>query len=109
VTSIAEDMVKIDLNDTLQQVFNDLELVIEQKRARVDVSGLPAVAGVGVLIHPLFYNLVNNALKFTRAAVEPVITVSAAAPEGRFVQLMIRDNGIGFGMEHAESIFNSFK
>lgn len=71
---------------------------------------LPKITGIEVLIHQLFYNIVNNALKFTQPGTPPVIAVSAEtvteAPE--FVRIVVEDNGIGFRAEQAEKIFNSF-
>jgi len=53
-------------------------------------------------------NLIDNALKFSRDAKPPTITLSARS-EGERIVLSIRDNGIGFDMKYHERIFEIFQ
>ena len=72
---------------------------------------LPTIQGAPVLLHQLFYNLINNSLKFTRPDIAPVITVSGQLIEERgatFARITVADNGIGFDQRYAASVFNSF-
>lgn len=101
----------VDLNVILQNVKDDLELIISGKNADVVVEPLPVVEGSAVLLHQLFYNLVNNALKFTRAGVKTVVhIVSKPLQKGtvEMVEIKVTDNGIGFSQEEADKIFQSF-
>jgi signal transduction histidine kinase len=64
-----------------------------------------------VLIYQLFYNLVNNSLKFSAPDRPPVIRVSSemVVREGvEMTKIVISDNGIGFNDEYAEKIFDTF-
>lgn len=102
---------KIDLNETIRSVETDLETVILKKRARIESDVLPAIPGYSILIYQLFYNLLSNALKFSRADVQPFIQIRYSEqmlenkPYGSFI---IKDNGIGFEQDNAEKIFNTF-
>lgn len=109
----------VNLNTVLEEVKNDLELAIIQKEARIDYSGLPMVNGIPLLLHQLFYNLINNALKFAKPETPPVIKiVSEIAPhrnpettDGKdelYHHITVSDNGLGFAQEHAEKIFGIF-
>jgi signal transduction histidine kinase len=61
------------------------------------------------MLYQLFYNLVNNSLKFSRKGVPAVITIVAGAiGADRRVQIEVRDNGIGFPQEYADKIFATF-
>ncbi|HEY9194413.1 MAG TPA: PAS domain S-box protein [Methyloversatilis sp.] len=53
-------------------------------------------------------NLLDNALKFSRDARPPIITLEAKVEQGR-VLLSVRDNGIGFDMKYHERIFEIFQ
>lgn len=112
LSSAQAPMQPIDLNEVLQNVRMDLEVVIQQKGARVESVSLPAVFGIRVLIHQLFYNLINNSLKFARPGVEPVISVSVddigAEVRPGFATIVIADNGIGFDPANAGRIFETF-
>jgi PAS domain S-box-containing protein len=101
---------KVDLNKVMRDVLSDLEVVIERTGASISYDHLPTITGTSVLIHQLFYNLLNNALKFARPGFSPEVSVihSQQSTAGSFETLIIRDNGIGFSNEEAEQIFGPF-
>ncbi len=110
-----------DLNKIFENVINDFELVIEQKKAVIEITRLPVIDAVPLQVNQLFYNLVNNALKFAHSTRQPLITVTAEKidagtyPEAglnyafEYVDIAITDNGIGFSQQYAEQIFEVFK
>lgn len=106
---------KVNMMTLLQNIQTDLEVPVQQKNAVINVGPLPDVAGAPVLLYQLFYNLINNSLKFARTELDPVITVSAvddpSFADGNgvgYVRISVKDNGIGFDSEHAEKIFEPF-
>ncbi|HEX5668046.1 MAG TPA: ATP-binding protein, partial [Chitinophagaceae bacterium] len=102
---------KVDLYGLLDSIQSDLEMIIQQSGATINYSKLPVIEGAPVLLYQLFYNLVNNSLKFRRENASPAINIRSeviGSEEDLFLKLVIEDNGIGFEMEYAESIFNSF-
>lgn len=107
-----EPMEKIDLNEVFRNIEADLEVMIQQKEASLIYNNLPVIEGAPVLIHQLFYNIVQNSLKFSRAEQPPVITITAAVvtrpPGNEWIEMRISDNGIGFEEEHAKNIFDPF-
>lgn len=103
----------VDLNETLQDIKTDLELVIAKTGATVHHDKLPVVSGLPILLYQLFYNLLNNSLKFAKADTPPVVTIKAEPlPEGengvRFTRLTFADNGIGFAQSQADAVFKTF-
>jgi len=101
----------VDLDQLMKNIESDLEVVIHQKNARIDVVALPVIEGSAILIYQLFYNLINNALKFSGKVRRPIVSVSYSTvhADGRdMARIVISDNGIGFEQENAEKIFNSF-
>jgi PAS domain S-box-containing protein len=101
----------IDLNDTIGGIEADLEVVIAQKAAVIQKENLPVIEGASVLIYQLFYNLVNNALKFSQENRPPVITISAAIEhknDNDYAVIQVEDNGIGFDNEYIDTIFDAF-
>jgi signal transduction histidine kinase len=72
---------------------------------------LPLIEGSSVLLHQLFYSLVNNALKFSRAGVKRVVTIEShlfQTDANEMVEINVADNGVGFGEGEANKIFQSF-
>jgi PAS domain S-box-containing protein len=72
----------VDLNATFRGIVNDLEIPIQQKSASIVYPAMPTIEGAPILIYQLFYNLINNSLKFSRRGVDPVIEVSYTLPVG---------------------------
>ncbi|MFC4476326.1 ATP-binding protein [Flavobacterium chungangensis] len=103
---------KINLNEIIENIKIDLELIIQEKDAILFTSELPEIEGAPILIHQLFYNLIHNALKFSKADEPPrvIITSKIVEYEGKkHVQIVIKDNGIGLDSAYAERIFNAFE
>ncbi len=110
----------IDLNELIQNIVTDLEVVVEEKAAQIKFSKLPEIEGSQILIYQLFYNLMNNALKFTSPGTPPVIELTAdtvssndvpsdgIAHTNEYYKLTLRDNGIGFTNDMADKIFGTF-
>jgi PAS domain S-box-containing protein len=101
----------VDLNEIIVQIESDLEILITNKSAVVNRTDLPSIKAIRILIHQLFYNLINNALKFSRPAVSPSITITHEFEKKDgidFVKIHLSDNGIGFEPEFDQRIFEIF-
>jgi PAS domain S-box-containing protein len=99
----------VDLNEILKNIEADLELLIAEKEARLQYEKLPVIEGSSVLLYQLFYNMVNNSLKFSRPGTPPLIRITATEDNDKArTRIRIDDNGIGFEQEYAERIFESF-
>jgi light-regulated signal transduction histidine kinase (bacteriophytochrome) len=59
-------LVYSDMNVLLQEVLTEMEDNILEKKARLIIHELPHLYVNPGLIRPLFYNLVSNALKYSR-------------------------------------------
>ena len=97
----------VDLNSIVESIETDLEIPIQKKCATIRRSGLPKIEGSTVLIYQMFYNLINNSLKFSKTDVPPIINIHAHQDNG-FVNIQISDNGIGFDPRYSSKIFESF-
>ena len=101
----------VDLNDVFTQVENDLELVIDERGAIIRRDALPQLEGAPVLLYQLFYNLLNNSLKFTKPGNKPLIIIASRLTEGvgkKIAELTVTDIGIGFEPDQAAHIFETF-
>lgn len=112
----------VDLNIKLRNVLEDLEVEIDEKKARITVGPLPTITGHKRQLQQLFQNLIGNALKYSKPLEPPTITITAKLVYGedttlqmttedarqQYHLLEVKDNGIGFEQENAERIFNVF-
>jgi len=89
-------------------VLADLQPVIDETGAEVEVGDLPVVRGEKLLLAQLLANLVGNALKFRHPDRAPVVRVDARRV-GAFWELVCQDNGIGIDPAYAERVFVIFQ
>jgi PAS domain S-box-containing protein len=104
---------KINLDLIIENIKTDLELIINEKGAILVISELPYIEGAPILIHQLFYNLIHNALKFSKADQPPRVILTADVIKNEdgveLLKINIKDNGIGLDPIYAEKIFNAFE
>src|SRR5262249_16665168 len=110
-----------DLNTIVEQVREELADKLSAQHATLIVEKLPTVAVIPFQIKQLFTNLIENALKFSRKDVDPVIQIKCKTVTGSnngygialgsstYYQVSISDNGIGFEEEYFEKIFGVFQ
>jgi len=104
---------KINLDLVIENIKTDLELLINEKGAILVISELPQIEGAPILIHQLFYNLIHNALKFSKADEPPRVIITSDFinnQEGiEVLEIKIKDNGIGLDIVDTEKIFTAFE
>lgn len=114
-TYVSDQLAVTDLNEVLANVLSDLELLIINKNAEIIYDKLPLIKAIPSQINRLFYNLIQNALKFSKSDVPPVIRITVS--EGLlfdketppYIEIKFADNGIGFDPKYSEKIFNLFQ
>ena len=101
-------MAKVDLNVLVNSVLGDLELLVLDSNASIEVSELPEVIGNEPLLRQLFTNLLGNAIKYRDVARGPIVRVFTEEEDGQR-KILVADNGIGFDDEYATKIFEPFR
>ncbi|MFH6951030.1 ATP-binding protein [Flavobacterium sp. FlaQc-51] len=102
----------INLDEVIENIKTDLELIIKEKGAILVISELPKIEGAPILIQQLFYNLISNALKFSKADQPPRVIISSIMINRNgqdFLEISIKDNGIGLDSTNYEKIFTAFE
>lgn len=74
----------------------------------IDMTDLPPVHGDMTMLHQVLYNLISNAVKFTRHMEKAVIEIGCRAGKDENVYY-VRDNGAGFDMKNADRLFGVFQ
>ncbi len=101
---------KVDLNAILHDVLSDLELLITELDANIQVVQLPVIDSIPGLMRQLFQNILSNSLKFSVKGVKPVIVLNTEYSEkDNICFISITDNGIGFEQHFEDRIFNLFQ
>lgn len=100
---------EVDLNEVVQQAWQDLELRASQAKAKLELVPLPVLCADKLQMGQLFSNLLSNALKFKSKSEESRIRISGKRLPGPAAEITVEDNGIGFEAEYAEKIFQPFQ
>jgi PAS domain S-box-containing protein len=74
-------------------------------RIQFTIADLPIKYGDRTLLQQVFYNLISNAVKFSRNQSDPHIEIDSL-PDAT---IRIKDNGVGFQMEYADKLFGAFQ
>jgi len=117
-----EELQSVDLNNCVEAAVEQLYELKEAKKAVINIDPLPTIEGYSKQLQLLFVNLLDNALKFTKTNVTPIINISVSLENGgaidpnnkkieakTFYKISISDNGIGFNKDFTHKIFIIFQ
>lgn len=100
---------RCDCSEVLEQVRRDLGRSIVQTGAQVVCTGpLPDIWGYPDLLHLLFRELIENAIKFRRPDTAPCIRIAARRRRDAYV-FSFADNGQGIPVARREDVFDVFR
>ena len=99
----------IDMTDLAKTAFEEQKAAGGKARNIVlDLKELPGAYGDKRLITQVFQNLLANAIKFSRKQPAATIEVNYKPGAGEDIYF-VRDNGVGFDMQHAQKLFGTFQ
>ncbi|GAA4457743.1 sensor histidine kinase [Rurimicrobium arvi] len=99
----------LDLNEIVHTVLSDMEILLMEKDAHVNVALLPSVFGNRVQMTQLFSNLISNAIKFVPAGTRPEVQIGFEADDTSRSVIRVSDNGIGIEEQFHHKIFELFQ
>ncbi|MBK6294915.1 MAG: PAS domain S-box protein [Rhodoferax sp.] len=98
----------VQLDAVVQSILHDRSHTLTELAVQLSVQ-VPAQQLVTWErgLHQVLSNLIDNAIKYSRQATPPRISIVAASANGRCL-LSVADNGIGFDMKYHDRIFGLF-
>jgi signal transduction histidine kinase len=111
VSTKAEPLRGTHLKKSVESALSNLEIMIKEKNASVEVGDLPTVKADRVQMIQLFQNLIGNALKFHGENNSPYIKIYArkVADANEVYEICVQDDGIGFDERYVDKIFLPFQ
>jgi two-component system, chemotaxis family, CheB/CheR fusion protein len=111
---------KTDLKQLVNETLEDFKFTIRERSAVIEIGDQPEIDMIAGQIRQVFQNLVSNALKFLKPGVIPKVSITSQRVDwkafdqeeqrdGDFVEIRIRDNGIGFDNQFSANLFNLFQ
>jgi signal transduction histidine kinase len=111
----------VDLSVVLPEVIATLATKIENSGASINLASVPVVEAIASQMHQVFHNLLDNAIKFRKNDIAPVINITSREVTDEeklqyglyggksYCLITVSDNGIGFDPLYAEKIFQLFQ
>lgn len=100
--------VRSDCNMFLHEVLADMELNIQENKAKINAETLPVLLAFPTELKLLFQNLISNAIKFRKPGIDPEINITWSETTN-FFKFSVSDNGIGIDQQHRDRIFIIFQ
>ena len=95
-----------NVSELIGNITGQLQGIIYQKHVSiVQQLGINEVRYPKLYLESILYNLINNAIKYRRENIQPVIEITTTETDGK-VKLVVKDNGIGIDLEkHGNKMF----
>lgn len=111
----------VNLKNIIDVVINDLDDSITTRQAKIYVNVKHSISAIDFQMKQLFYNLINNALKFSSPERISEIKIDSKTGTSDFFNnpllsknltyccITISDNGVGFDKQYSNKIFELFQ
>lgn len=99
---------RVNLTEILNNFCYLRKKIIEEKGVTIHYENLPEVLASKTPLTQVLHNLLDNAIKYTRSEVAPVIQLTVTDQNDKWL-FEIKDNGIGIDQEFYDKIFVIFQ
>ncbi len=99
---------EVDFTSMAEDILEEMKPELSGRNIRIDIGKLGTVMADAGLIRLVWYNLIANAVKFTRDEKDAVITVGREMV-GEREAFFVRDNGVGFDSTYKSKLFGVFQ
>jgi len=99
---------RVNMKEIARRAYEELKPVIGSRNVRLEMKSLPFCHGDLSLLKQVFANLLSNAIKFTEPKEIALLEVGSVENEDE-IEFYVKDNGVGFDMEHRDKLFNIFQ
>jgi PAS domain S-box-containing protein len=99
----------VDLNQLVQEVVAEARQDAKERSIVWKITPLPKCYGDRAMLQMVLFNLVGNAVKFTRTRPQAEIEIGCTNQDAGDPVLFVRDNGVGFDMRYANKLFGVFQ
>ena len=110
VSQVLKEKVTLHVHEVLQKISDNFSLQLLEKKAQIQFNFIAtddAVSGHPVHFVNMLSNLVDNALKYSKEDIDPIIVITTSNYRNTIL-ITVEDNGIGMSKETASKVFDKF-
>jgi light-regulated signal transduction histidine kinase (bacteriophytochrome) len=102
------DREAIDLNHVMDKIKIDLQAVIAENQAEIEVTDMPTLA-LYPNVQSLLHHLVDNSLKYRNGQAPRIKIAAQSIDKGEIWQFSVADNGVGLNEIYHDKVFQPFQ
>lgn len=92
---------------TIQKITENAKITFDSPRSEVIIKECPDVLADKTMLHQVFLNIINNAIKYSSQQEYPKVEIEGTE-DGQMIIYRISDNGIGIPEEDKHRMFKIF-
>lgn len=100
---------EINFNELIGEIISDFEPEISNRKIKWTICDLPKIKGDKSMLRIVLYNLISNAIKFTKKQEIGEIEIGTIPSVSDEYIFYIKDNGVGFDLKFADKLFGVFQ
>lgn len=98
----------INMTALVQEAVDEVTFTMPQYKPTYVIGDMPDTRGDSHLIRQVLYNLIGNAAKYSSKKENAEIVIGSTLRDG-VAAYYVKDNGAGFDMKNADTLFGVFK
>ncbi|MBA4417233.1 MAG: hypothetical protein C0392_04890 [Syntrophus sp. (in: bacteria)] len=99
---------RIKMNSMVREIGNQLKTIYQDRTIQLNIKNLPDGKGDKIMLGQVLTNLMSNAVKYSKPGEIIVIELAGWVEEEENIYY-VKDNGIGFPIEHVNRLFETFE
>lgn len=101
--------IRVSIDRVVKEAMKELQTEMKERSIVWKIDPLPEAYGDPSMLRLVFVNLIQNAIKFTRARPDAQIEIGCISGNPKDAVFFVRDNGVGFDMRYANKLFGLFQ
>ena len=97
----------IETNLTIRKITENAKITYDSQKSMVVIKECPEVLADKTMLHQVFLNIINNAVKYSSDREQPIIEIEGTEAGDQIIY-RIKDNGIGIPEENKHRMFKFF-
>lgn len=97
----------VETTVTIQKITENAKMTYDSQKSLVVIKECPHVLADKTMLHQVFLNIINNAVKYSSDQEQPIIEIEGTEFGDKIIY-RIKDNGIGIPEENKHKMFKIF-
>ncbi|MCD0456998.1 GAF domain-containing protein [Chryseobacterium sp. LC2016-27] len=97
----------LETNLTIRKITENAKITYDSQKSMVVIKECPEVLADKTMLHQVFLNIINNAVKYSSDKEQPIIEIEGTEAGDQIIY-RIKDNGIGIPEENKHKMFKIF-